>query len=144
MIFQPPARARFLRETGDGLHSAESTPLPPSPSPCPFCSLAASAILAENALALAIRDKYPVRRLHSLILTKRHVADVFATSAEEREAMHALAESLALAIRRDDPTVGGFNFGSNIGAVAGQKIFHAHLHLIPRRPHEAPPPAAKP
>lgn len=114
------------------------------PSHCPFCSLDAGEILAENALAIAIRDKYPVRPLHSLILTKRHVADVFAASAEEREAMHALAQSLAAVIRRDDPSVGGFNFGSNIGAVAGQKIFHAHLHLIPRRPHEAPPPAARP
>ncbi|ARN80742.1 hypothetical protein DSM21852_40690 [Methylocystis bryophila] len=104
----------------------------------------ASQVLAENGLAIAIRDKYPVRPLHSLILTKRHVADVFAASAEEREAMHSLADSLTAAIKREDPTVSGFNFGSNIGAVAGQKIFHAHLHLIPRRPHEAPPPAAKP
>jgi diadenosine tetraphosphate (Ap4A) HIT family hydrolase len=111
---------------------------------CPFCSLAASQILAESALAVAIRDKYPARPLHSLILTKRHVADVFAASAEEREAMHRLAEGLAAAIQRDDPSVGGFNFGSNIGAVAGQKIFHAHLHLIPRRAHEPPPPVARP
>jgi diadenosine tetraphosphate (Ap4A) HIT family hydrolase len=115
-----------------------------STPPCFFCAVPAGEILAENALAFAIRDKYPVRPLHSLILTKRHVADVFAASAEEREAMHALAERVSVTIRREDPTVGGFNFGSNIGAVAGQKIFHAHLHLIPRRANEAAPPAAKP
>jgi diadenosine tetraphosphate (Ap4A) HIT family hydrolase len=33
----------------------------------------------------------------------------------------------------EDPSVGGFNFGSNVGVAAGQKIFHAHVHLIPRR-----------
>jgi len=112
-------------------------------SPCPFCALAAEEVLAENALAYAIRDKFPVRRLHSLILPRRHVVDVFAASAEEREAMHTLAKNLSEAIRREDPSVGGFNLGSNIGAVAGQKIFHAHLHLIPRRADEAPPPSAK-
>jgi len=32
-----------------------------------------------------------------------------------------------------DATVLGFNVGANSGAVAGQTIFHAHIHLIPRR-----------
>ena len=27
----------------------------------------------------------------------------------------------------------GFNFGTNIGKVSGQSIFHCHMHLIPRR-----------
>jgi ATP adenylyltransferase len=27
----------------------------------------------------------------------------------------------------------GFNIGMNCGASAGQTIFHAHIHLIPRR-----------
>jgi diadenosine tetraphosphate (Ap4A) HIT family hydrolase len=26
----------------------------------------------------------------------------------------------------------GFNLGINVGRVAGQTVFHAHLHLIPR------------
>jgi diadenosine tetraphosphate (Ap4A) HIT family hydrolase len=44
----------------------------------------------------------------------------------------------------EDSTIGGFNFGSNIGEAAGQKIFHAHLHLIPRRVGDTPPPPARP
>ena len=32
-----------------------------------------------------------------------------------------------------DSSVLGFNVGINSGAVAGQTVFHAHLHLIPRR-----------
>ncbi len=43
-----------------------------------------------------------------------------------------------------DPTVAGFNFGSNIGTAADRKIFHAHVHLIPRRPHEEELKAARP
>ncbi|WP_414090872.1 HIT family protein [Rhizobium sp. BR 314] len=30
----------------------------------------------------------------------------------------------------------GFNLGSNTGQTAGQKIFHAHVHLSPRREGE--------
>ena len=30
-------------------------------------------------------------------------------------------------------TVTGFNVGINVGASAGQTVFHVHLHLIPRR-----------
>ncbi|QGM97960.1 HIT family protein [Methylocystis parvus] len=110
---------------------------------CPFCDRASLSILCENDLAFAIRDKFPVRPLHSLILPKRHAADIFDTVSEEREAIHRLAETLRGDIMREDPSVGGFNFGSNIGAVAGQKIPHAHLHLIPRRSGDTPPPAAR-
>jgi diadenosine tetraphosphate (Ap4A) HIT family hydrolase len=43
----------------------------------------------------------------------------------------------------EDPDVGGFNFGSNVGEAAGQKIFHAHVHLIPRRSGDAELPSAR-
>jgi ATP adenylyltransferase len=33
----------------------------------------------------------------------------------------------------DDPTIEGFNIGMNCGEVAGQTVFHCHVHLIPRR-----------
>lgn len=32
-----------------------------------------------------------------------------------------------------DKTVTGFNVGVNSSFSAGQTIFHAHIHLIPRR-----------
>ncbi|MFX4740533.1 HIT domain-containing protein [Acinetobacter baumannii] len=38
----------------------------------------------------------------------------------------------------------GFNFGSNVGLAAGQKIFHAHVHLILRRHGEPDLAGAKP
>lgn len=110
---------------------------------CPFCDRASLSVLCENDLAFAIHDRYPVRPLHSLILPKRHAFDVFDTTLDERECMHRLAEALRGDIMRADPSVGGFNFGSNIGAAAGQKIFHAHLHLIPRRAGDTPPPPAR-
>jgi diadenosine tetraphosphate (Ap4A) HIT family hydrolase len=39
-----------------------------------------------------------------------------------------------------DSKVAGFNIGSNCGESAGQTIFHAHIHLIPRRKLGVPDP----
>ena len=110
---------------------------------CVFCNMAALDWVAENGLAFAVRDKFPVRPLHTLIIPKRHIADIFAASPAELEAIHELARACVDELRTLDPGVAGFNFGSNIGEAAGQKIFHAHVHLIPRRAGDIPPPPAK-
>ena len=39
-------------------------------------------------------------------------------------------------IQELDPTVDGFNIGTNSGVVAGQSIMHCHIHLIPRRKND--------
>ena len=36
-------------------------------------------------------------------------------------------------LQRSDPSIEGFNIGMNCGEVAGQTVFHCHVHLIPRR-----------
>lgn len=111
---------------------------------CIFCDRASLQILAENELAFAIRDRFPVRPLHTLILPKRHEPDGLELTDAELAAVFALSRTVRAQIMEEDTKVGGFNFGLNNGAVAGQKIAHAHFHLIPRRADEAPPPAARP
>ncbi|ULJ76065.1 HIT domain-containing protein (plasmid) [Rhizobium gallicum] len=56
-------------------------------SDCIFCDRASLEVLAENRLAFAIRDKYPVRRLHTLVLPKRHVIDSFCGRATNFQAI---------------------------------------------------------
>jgi diadenosine tetraphosphate (Ap4A) HIT family hydrolase len=36
-------------------------------------------------------------------------------------------------LQKSDRAIEGFNIGINCGEVAGQTIFHCHVHLIPRR-----------
>lgn len=113
-----------------------------SSEPCVFCDRDNLAVIAENDLAYALRDKFPAKPLHTLIIPKRHSTDVFSTTAAEREALHQLAAHCVEDLKAEDPTIEGVNYGSNIGAVAGQKIFHTHIHIIPRRKEDmAPPPA---
>lgn len=97
---------------------------------CPFCSNHVD-ILKENDLAYAICDKYPVNNGHVLIIPKRHVSDYFQSSPEERPAMDLLLFECREMLEQSC-SIDGFNIGINCGEVAGQTIFHVHMHLIPR------------
>lgn len=96
---------------------------------CPFCP--PKGALLENELAYVIRDRFPASPGHLLILPRRHVADWFETTEQERLALFALADAAKAWLDREYRP-DGFNLGVNVGEVAGQTIFHVHLHLIPR------------
>ena len=98
---------------------------------CLFCTLGAGRILLANALAVVIRDNFPVSPGHTLIIPKRHVGSFFDVTGDEREAMLALLDSAKLGLDEAfHPD--GYNVGINDGAAAGQTVPHLHLHLIPR------------
>jgi ATP adenylyltransferase len=100
---------------------------------CIFCALQGREVVAENSLAVAFRDAFPVTPLHTLIVPKRHVETYFGLFEPERRAISLLLDEVRHDILQRDSTVGGFNIGMNSGAVAGQTVMHAHVHLIPRR-----------
>jgi diadenosine tetraphosphate (Ap4A) HIT family hydrolase len=100
---------------------------------CLFCNVSSARVISENELAYAVRDGFPVTELHTLIIPKRHVEDYFGLTKEELLACDSLLHSIKDEIVSADSTVEGFNIGMNSGAVAGQTIFHCHIHLIPRR-----------
>ena len=100
---------------------------------CPFCHLPNDRILFENNLAIAFRDAFPVAEGHLLVIPKRHIGSWFELKYDERESCHELILNGKKAIKNEDSSVSGFNLGVNDGLSAGQTIFHAHLHLIPRR-----------
>jgi diadenosine tetraphosphate (Ap4A) HIT family hydrolase len=100
---------------------------------CLFCDLSKDRVIAENELALVIRDGYPVTPLHSLVIPKRHVAELFDLGTSEMKACNDLLRRAKDAIKEEDDSIAGFNVGVNIGEAAGQTIFHCHIHLIPRR-----------
>jgi len=109
---------------------------------CLFCEYEKFEIVMENDLSFAIRDKYPVTELHTLILSKQHYETVFDLPTNELVSIVELAKLCRGEILKQDPSVKGFNFGSNSGKTAGQKIAHVHFHLIPRREGDLEPPPA--
>ncbi|MBW1865401.1 MAG: HIT domain-containing protein, partial [Deltaproteobacteria bacterium] len=81
----------------------------------------------------AFNDGYPVTEGHLLIVPLRHIADGFSMTEQEIRDSEALIRTLSQKISQSNPSVTGFNIGMNIGESAGQTVFHAHIHLIPRR-----------
>ena len=102
-------------------------------NPCLFCDVKKSGYAHENDLVYASYDSYPVSEHHCLIIPKRHIKDYFDLSNDELIACSDLIKVVKKEITNKDPSVKGFNLGTNIGIVSGQSIFHCHFHLIPRR-----------
>ena len=59
--------------------------------------------------------------------------DLFSMTEVERRDAQILIVQLRDLLMAADESIKGFNVGMNCGAEAGQSIFHAHWHLIPRR-----------
>jgi len=101
---------------------------------CLFCRwIRSEKAVAKLGTVAAFYDGYPVTQGHMLILPLRHAADGFSMTDEELRDTAALTRVLSKKIKEDDPAVTGFNIGMNMGESAGQTVFHAHTHLIPRR-----------
>lgn len=102
---------------------------------CLFCELPEDkfVVLDENELCLTLGDSYPVTEGHCLIVPRRHAENWFEMSAAEVEATNRLMHRAKARLQADDGTISGFNIGTNSGKSAGQSVFHAHIHFIPRR-----------
>jgi diadenosine tetraphosphate (Ap4A) HIT family hydrolase len=108
---------------------------------CVFCALEGSGrVLLENELALCIADAYSVTPGHSLVIPRRHVADGLALHQPEWNAVVELLKLRREQLSDQDAAISGWagllnarGGGVNSGEAAGQTVFHAHWHLIPRR-----------
>ena len=105
----------------------------------PFLEWPVSERIADNDLAFAIPDGFPVSPGHTLIVPKRLVATWFDATREEQLAMLELVDRVKADLdARLAPD--GYNLGLNVGAAAGQTVMHLHLHVIPRHFGDVPDP----
>ena len=101
---------------------------------CIFCEiLTTDRVIDQTDHCFVIRDAFPVTECHTLIIPKRHVADYFDLTTTETSEIQQLLQKHKALIELNDESVDGFNIGINVGATAGQTVFHVHVHLIPRR-----------
>lgn len=100
---------------------------------CPFCNPDPQRVFLVRPRLLGIWDAYPVTPGHALIIPTRHVPNLAATTAEERQGLWDLIDPVMKAIVKQCGPVDGFNIGINGGEAAGQTVPHLHLHVIPRR-----------
>lgn len=102
---------------------------------CIFCRIAAGEIpsktLYEDEAFRVILDLGPAARGHALILPKDHYRNLFELPEETAAKAMVLAKGMAVRMR-ERLHCDGFNLVQNNEEVAGQTVFHFHMHLIPR------------
>ncbi len=101
-------------------------------SSCIFCLPDRGRVFYEGPLVYGIWDGFPVSEGHALLIPHRHVETWFdATVEEQQELMRGIEAAKQIIQAQYQPD--GFNIGLNVGAAAGQTVFHLHVHIIPRK-----------
>lgn len=102
---------------------------------CIFCKIANGEIpsktLYEDDNFRVILDLGPATKGHALILPKEHYANLYELPEETAGEVMKLAKKMA---DRMKERLGceGLNLVQNNGDLAGQTVFHFHMHMIPR------------
>ncbi len=103
---------------------------------CIFCQIIAGespvSKIYEDDTLLAFMDIQPVNKGHVLVIPKKHEELITALDEQTLGRMMVLANKINKAIRRSDIKSEGINLFLADGEAAGQDVFHAHLHIIPR------------
>lgn len=102
---------------------------------CIFCKIANGDIptnsIYEDEEYKVILDMGPATKGHALILPKNHFKNIYEMPEENVAGAFKLAKKMA-GIMTEKLSADGFNLVQNNNEVAGQTVFHFHIHLIPR------------
>ena len=102
---------------------------------CIFCKLANGVFptntIYEDEDFRVILDAEPVSKGHALILPKEHYKNIYDLDDAVAAKILPLAKKLASEMT-EKLGADGFNILQNNNEVAGQSVFHYHMHLIPR------------
>ena len=112
-------------------------------SECVFCGILAGTLpvsmVHRDDLCSAFMDIQPVNPGHVLVIPLEHCASLSELDPETGSHMFAVAQRLAAALYSATaaggggaPRCEGVNLFLADGSVAGQDVFHVHLHVIPR------------
>lgn len=108
---------------------------------CPFCDFVAKR--GESALevyrddhVVAFFPDHPAVLGHTLIVPRRHVANIWELDYETTVRIARTTTLLAHAIRSAVQPA-GLNVIQSNGEAATQTVFHLHVHLVPRTPGDA-------
>lgn len=102
---------------------------------CIFCKIANGEIpsntLYEDEDFRVILDIEPATKGHALILPKKHFANLYEIDDERASKVLIVAKQMAARMQKA-LNCGGLNVVQNNGTLAGQTVFHFHMHLVPR------------
>ena len=102
---------------------------------CIFCKIIAGDIpsntIYEDEDFKVIMDIAPATKGHALVLPKNHFDNIYDIDSEVLGKAAKVAQKV---IKHATEILGcdGYNLLQNNGEIAGQTVFHFHMHLIPR------------
>ena len=106
---------------------------------CIFCAIidgeTEGSFVGATERAVAFMDILPVGPGHTLVVPRRHAVGLTDLDPEDGADVFRLAQRIAVA-QWELGLATGVNLFLADGSDAGQEIFHAHLHVIPRRPDD--------
>lgn len=102
---------------------------------CIFCKIVKGDIpchkIYEDQKVLAFADINPVAEGHTLIIPRRHAADLWEIEEDDLAAIHMASKKIVHAMKRALGPVGVACLQLN-GKGVNQVVMHYHLHLVPR------------
>jgi histidine triad (HIT) family protein len=102
---------------------------------CVFCRIArkqaSASLVYEDESVLAFLDIRPRNEGHTLVIPKEHYATVFDIPEELIAHVHRVARRVAIAVK-EATKADGISIIQQNGKAADQKVFHLHVHVIPR------------
>lgn len=90
-----------------------------------------SEILYETDKVISIIDIMPIHYGHALIIPKKEYKNFLEVPESELGEMMIVTQKVAKSLVKTF-NLEGFNFFSNNGEIAGQSVFHFHIHVTPR------------
>lgn len=114
---------------------------------CIFCKLANGDIptnsIYEDSDFRVFLDAAPATKGHCLIVPKEHYNDLYELDDAVASKVLPLAKKM-MKLLKEKLNWAGFNIMQNNGEIAGQSVFHYHMHLIPRYKGDGDPITYKP
>jgi histidine triad (HIT) family protein len=105
-------------------------------SDCVFCDIAArespGSFVYEDDESFAILTLRPMNRGHVLVIPKMHAASLSELTEQTGGHLFQIGMRIARLLRASEVECDGVNFWLADGPVAGQEVFHVHLHVLPR------------
>ena len=108
-------------------------------SDCIFCKIVAGEIPAskvyEDEYFLAFLDISQVTPGHTLVIPKKHARNLLEMTPDETAALFNIVSRVTKKVESATQPQ-GMNIISNMEEIAGQSVFHTHVHILPRYSQE--------
>jgi len=105
---------------------------------CVFCKIVAGELPAkvvyEDDLIMAFHDINPRKKVHVLVIPKKHIPSLNDLTEEDKEVMGHLVVKIPEIAKKLGIAEDGYRVIVNTGRHGGQEVYHVHFHLLGGEP----------